>query len=132
MLWVAAPSPPSLHGRTRGATKIGGLEGAPGLGAGYHDGFLCETTAFTPDCFVTALFEPRSNVVAQVDVGFGSTSLELDYRLDDFSVFRAGAGDVDGVGHFRAKTNTGLVQLNMLTTECRGAECCQGYADSCR
>jgi pimeloyl-ACP methyl ester carboxylesterase len=102
------------------------------ISAGFNDGFICETTAFTANCTATARFAPFSNVVAQVDVGRGSTALSVDYRLDDYSIFTAGAGDIDGVGHFRAKNNTGSVQLNMLTTDCQGADCCTGYGDVCR
>lgn len=101
------------------------------VSAGMHDGFICETTAFTPTCSQTARFYPASNVAAQLDVGRGSTALDLDFSLDDYSIFRAGAGDIDGVGHFRAKNVTGRVQLNMLTTDCAGQECCVGYADVC-
>ena len=102
------------------------------IGAGIHDGFLCESTAFTADCAETALFSSRSNVLAQLDVGHGSTSIELDYDLTDYSIFKAGGGDIDGVGHFRAKNNTGAVQLNMLTTDCKGTACCAGYSASCQ
>ncbi len=102
------------------------------IGAGIHDGFLCESTAFTADCADTAHFSSRSNVLAQLDVGHGSTAIELDYDLTDYSIFKAGAGDVDGVGHFRAKNNTAAVQLNMLTTDCKGAACCSGYSAACK
>lgn len=101
------------------------------IGADINDGFLCPTNAFTPTCAASARFDARSNVVSQLDVGSGSTSLQLDYELADYSPFVAGAGDVDGVGHFRAKNNTGQIQLNMLSTSCSGAACCAGYAPSC-
>lgn len=101
------------------------------IGADIHDGFLCASTSFTAGCGTTALFEPTSNVISQLDVGHGSTALQLDYELTDYSIFKAGAGDVDGVGHFRAKNNTGRIQLNMLTTSCSGATCCEGYTAAC-
>lgn len=100
--------------------------------AGVHDGFICESTAFTPDCSDTARFTSRSNVWAQLDVGSGSTAIELDYDLTDYSIFKAGGGDIDGVGHFRAKNNTGTVQLNMLSTDCKGVACCSGYPAACQ
>lgn len=102
------------------------------IGAGVNDGFLCSSGFTSPACSVTAYFSPASNVRAQLDVGFGWTANQLDYELTDYSLFRAGAGDVNGVGHFRAKNNTGRIQLNMLTTECTGSACCSGYAATCR
>ncbi len=101
------------------------------IGADINDGFLCPTNAFTSSCGASARVDARSNVLSQLDVGSGSTSLQLDYNLSDYSVFVAGAGDVDGVGHFRAKNNTGQIQLNMLTTSCTGTACCAGYSPTC-
>lgn len=99
--------------------------------ADVHDGFACPTNAFTPTCADTGTFDARSNVVSQLDVGFGSTSLMIDFDWTDYSPYVAGAGDVDGVGHFRAKNNTGAIQVNMLTSGCTGTGCCAGYSATC-
>lgn len=99
--------------------------------AGKRDGFICGTNSFTPDCDRTARFDTASNVRAQLDVGVGSTADQIDFDWTDYTVFKAGAGDIDGVGHFRAKNNTGRVQANMLTTECSGTACCRGYDGGC-
>lgn len=101
------------------------------LRADVHDGFACPTNAFTSTCGATGTFDARSNVTSQLDVGHGSTSLQIDFDWTDYSPYVAGAGDVDGVGHFRAKNNTGAIQVNMLTTSCTGTGCCAGYADVC-
>ncbi len=101
------------------------------LRAGYHDGFACGPTTTYPDCYATALFDPAPNVAAQLDVGYGGLAIELDFNFDDFEPFNALAGDTDGVGHFRAKNNTGVVQRNMLTTDCAGSDCCVGYDFPC-
>lgn len=42
-----------------------------------------------------------------------------------------GGGDLDGVGHFRSKNNTGVIQRNMITGTCTGTGCCSGYGFSC-
>jgi hypothetical protein len=102
------------------------------LGAGYHDGFACGPSTTYPDCYATTRFDAAPNVGAQLDVGWGSLAIELDWNLDDFEIFNALAGDKDGVGHFRAKNDTGAVQLRMLTTDCAGEACCAGYAYACR
>jgi hypothetical protein len=38
-------------------------------------------------------------------------------------------GDTNGVGHFHARSNTGQIIVNMLTTTCSGTGCASGYAD---
>ncbi|MFZ5438977.1 MAG: alpha/beta fold hydrolase [Myxococcota bacterium] len=101
------------------------------LRADVNDGFSCPTNAFTADCGLTGTFDARSNVISQLDVGYGSTSLQIDFDWTDYSPWVAGAGDIDGVGHFRAKNNTGAIQVKMLTTTCSGTGCCSSYGDTC-
>jgi len=101
------------------------------LRAGYHDQVLCTTASYHTGCYGSALFDDHSNVAAQLDVGHGSTAGQLDYDFADWSPYNLSGGDLDGVGHFRAKNNTGAVQLRMLTTSCTGASCCGGYAGPC-
>ena len=101
------------------------------IGADINDEFLCQSAGFTADCGKSTYFEPASNVLSQLDVGYGSTALEVDYDLSDYSIFKAGGGDLDGVGHYRAKNNTGALQVNMLKSDCRGADCCAGYSPVC-
>lgn len=79
--------------------------------AGASDEILC------PGCD-TALFDPAPNVRAQLDVGVG-TPAEGDHD------------DTSGVGHIRARRDTGIIQANLLTSECAGAACCKGYAGRC-
>ena len=80
--------------------------------AGASDEFLC------PGCS-PGLFDSAPGVSAQLDVGVGAP---LALAHDDSG----------GVGHFRARTDTGRIQVNLLTTSCAGAACCAGYAGSCR
>lgn len=101
------------------------------ISADEHDGFACPTNAFTSTCGDTALFDARSNVISQLDVGYGSTSLDVDFDWTDYSPYVAGGGDIDGVGHFRAKNNTGAIQARMLKTTCSGTGCCTGYGATC-
>ena len=48
------------------------------IAADVNDGFLCPTNAFTPDCGQSARFDASSNVYSQLDVGHGSTSLDVN------------------------------------------------------
>ena len=61
----------------------------------------------------------------------GSTAAQVDYDFSDWSPYNASGGDLDGVGHFRAKNNTGAIQARMLSTTCSGSGCCTGYSGSC-
>jgi len=83
--------------------------------AGQSDEILC--AAGTSGCS-TALFDSRSNVIAQLDVGVGHP---LQGNDDDTS----------GVGHFRARSDEGPLMVKMLTTTCAGAACCSGTAGNC-
>jgi pimeloyl-ACP methyl ester carboxylesterase len=101
------------------------------LRAGYHDQVHCTTASYHPGCWATAVFDTYPNVAAQLDVGDGSTAAEVDYDFSDWSPYNLSGGDLDGVGHFRSKNNTGAVQVNFLTSSCTGAACCTGYAGGC-
>lgn len=101
------------------------------LGADVHDEVLCGTASYVAGCGDSAVFDSRSNVRAQLDVGHGTTAAGLDYDLADWSYFNLLGGDADGVGHYRAKNNTGRILLNMLTTSCTGTGCCSGYGAPC-
>lgn len=99
--------------------------------AGYHDQILCSTAGYMAGCDASARFDSYSNVRAQLDVGHGSTAANLDFDLEDWSIFNLGGGDIDGVGHFRARNNTGKILSNMLTSSCTGTSCCSGYGAYC-
>lgn len=101
------------------------------LGADIHDQVLCGTASFVSGCGGSARFDSRSNVRSQLDVGYGTSAVGLDFDLSDWTIFNLAGGDDDGVGHFRAKNNTGKIQVNMLTTTCTGTGCCSGYGDVC-
>ena len=127
--WISNPRLGSSGFRAepgRHSTKVYSLR------AGINDQILCSTAGFVAGCDDSALFNSSSNVRAQLDVGHGSTAADVDFDLSDWSIYNAGGGDIDGVGHFRAKNNTGAIQVNMLTTECTGTDCCAGYNDSCQ
>lgn len=101
------------------------------LGADVHDEVLCGTASYVAGCGDSALFDSRTNVRSQLDVGHGTTAIGLDYDLADWTIFNLLGGDADGVGHYRAKNNTGRIQVNMLTTSCTGTGCCSGYSAPC-
>jgi pimeloyl-ACP methyl ester carboxylesterase len=101
------------------------------LRAGTNDQIACSTLSYYTGCGDTAKFDSSSSVKAQLNVGRGSTAAQLDYDFSDWSIFNAGGGDSDGVGHFRAKNNTGVIQRNMITGTCTGTGCCSGYGYTC-
>ncbi|MEM9291097.1 MAG: lipase [Acidobacteriota bacterium] len=101
------------------------------LSADIHDEVLCGTASSTFGCGNTARFDSRSNVEAQLDVGYGTPAAGVDFDFSDWSLFNVLGGDADGVGHYRALTQTGQIQVNMLTTSCTGTGCCSGYSDPC-
>ncbi|WP_425309237.1 hypothetical protein AADG42_10840 [Ammonicoccus fulvus] len=98
------------------------------ISAGAYDQVHCGATDNLAECAQGALYEPGENVVAQIDVGTGAPAAAMDLDLADGAVFNMGAGDTDGIGHFKAKNNTGEILVDMLSTECRGAECAADYA----
>ncbi|HTQ79310.1 MAG TPA: lipase, partial [Thermoanaerobaculia bacterium] len=102
------------------------------LRAGYNDQIACSTLSFYNGCGDTALFDSYSNVRSQLNVGRGSTAAQIDYNFSDWSIYNLSGGDADGVGHFRAKNNTGVIQRNMITGNCTGTACCSGYGYSCQ
>lgn len=96
--------------------------------AGLYDQVHCFTTNHAGTCPAGALFNARSNVAAQVDVGFGSSAYQYDWDWSDGMPVNAGGGDnSSGVGHFRSLANTGAILRNMLTTTCTTG-CGSGYA----
>lgn len=99
--------------------------------ADIHDQVLCGTASTTFGCEDSALFDSRTNVRAQLDVGRGTPAAGLDFDLSDWTIYNLAGGDGDGVGHFRAKNNTGKILANMLRTSCTGTGCCSGYGDVC-
>ena len=101
------------------------------LRADLHDQVLCGTASTVAGCEDSAVFDSRTNVRAQLDVGHGTPAAGLDFDLSDWTIYNLAGGDGDGVGHFRAKNNTGKIQVNMLTTSCTGTGCCSGYGDVC-
>lgn len=98
------------------------------LTAGKQDQVHCFTTNYAGTCPSGALFNARSNVIAQVNVGAGSSAYSYDWDWSDGMPVNAGGGDnSNGVGHFRSLANTGVILKNMLTTTCTTG-CASGYA----
>lgn len=101
------------------------------LRAGTNDQITCSTVSSYAGCGDTSKFDTYSNVKAQLNVGSGATATQYDYDFSDWTIYNTGGGDSNGVGHFRAKNNTGKIQRNMITGTCTGTGCCSGYAYSC-
>jgi hypothetical protein len=74
-------------------------------------------------CRDGALFGAHANVKAQLNVGAGATPRQLDFRFNDWSPFATKGGDSDGVGHFKAKINTGEIVYRVLSSDCRDEDC---------
>lgn len=101
------------------------------LRADYNDQIACSTASYYVGCGDTSKFDSYTNVKAQLNVGRGSTAAQYDYDFSDWTIYNTGGGDADGVGHFRSKNNTGVIQRNMITGACTGTGCCSGYGYSC-
>lgn len=99
--------------------------------AGYNDQIACATASYYTGCGDTSKYDSYTNVKAQLNVGRGSTAAQYDYDFSDWTIYNTGGGDSDGVGHFRSKNNTGVIQRNMITGTCTGTGCCSGYGYSC-
>lgn len=98
------------------------------LSAGFKDEVSCATASFVAGCDQTAKFNPASNVKAQIQVGAGRNATQVDWNWADGSPLNVGGGDgSNGVGHFRAKSNTGAIVQRMLLTNCSGLDCASAY-----
>lgn len=96
--------------------------------AGLYDQVHCFTVSYAGTCPSGALFNTRSNVIAQVNVGFGNSTYQYDWNWADGSPYNAGGGDTSsGVGHFRSLSNSGVIIKNMLSTTCT-TDCASTYA----
>jgi Lipase (class 2) len=103
------------------------------LHAGIHDEIHCSTLKGISDCRKGALFENARNVKAQLDVGAGSTASRIDFDFADWDPTKwvrvnVMGGDADGIGHFKARNNTGEIIYTMLNTDCRRLKCKGSYA----
>lgn len=79
--------------------------------AGTSDEIVCPDAT---DC-TSSLFQTNGNVPSQLMVGEGKPA-----------VSSSGTDDTTGVGHFRSRSNTGAIQVNMLAG-CSGTACCSSY-----
>ena len=77
--------------------------------AGEHDQVHCGLGSRPGECADGALFTPAPNVLAQLDVGAGSTPTQADFDFSDGSAYAMAGGDLDGIGHFKARNNTGAI-----------------------
>lgn len=99
------------------------------LNAGFKDQIACSTASFWAGCDQTALFTSNGNVKAQINVGAGSNAAQIDWNWKDGMPYASGGGDTsNGVGHFRAKNNTGAILQRMLLTNCSGLDCAADYS----
>jgi len=53
--------------------------------------------------------------------------VQLDYDYSDNSPWNLAGGDIDGVGHFNARINTGEILYRMLSSSCTGLGCVGAY-----
>jgi pimeloyl-ACP methyl ester carboxylesterase len=98
------------------------------IGAGQQDQIHCSTAAGWSSCAAGPTFTARSNVVAQINIGAGSTAAAIDMNLSDNLWTNANGGDTNGVGHFKARNNSATIIHRMLTTTCAGLSCASAYS----
>lgn len=96
--------------------------------AGDKDQVLCATSSWFSNCASAALFNSYTNVKAQLNVGAGQTAGSYDWDWADGSPTNMAGGDKGGVGHFKAKSNTGTILYRMLSSTCTGTGCADLYS----
>jgi pimeloyl-ACP methyl ester carboxylesterase len=121
--WTAAGGPWSLRQMPAAHPTVDFYT----IHAGEHDQVHCTASSAVSSCAKGALFSRSPNVRAQLDVGAGSTASRVDLDFKDFSPFMQRGGDVDGIGHFKAKNHSGAIIYQMLNSECRGLDCKGSY-----
>ena len=97
------------------------------VSAGLHDQIHCTSQQGRSQCTQSPLFNVGVNVVSQLDIGSGGLAAELDFDFSDLSPYNLAGGDLDGVGHFNSKINSGALLLQMISTECQGILCAETY-----
>jgi pimeloyl-ACP methyl ester carboxylesterase len=97
------------------------------LHAGQQDEIHCTTVQGWDNCGKGALFAKAPNVKAQLNLGTGSPASQVDWNFSDGSVWNQKGGDTDGIGHFKAKNNSGQILVTIVRTECQGLTCKGGY-----
>lgn len=88
------------------------------LYAGTRDQIMCATVSNYGTCGNSPLLMTASNVKAQINVGAGSNTQQLNWDWTQGSPWNVKGGDTDGVGHMRTRNNTGTIVVKMLSTTC--------------
>lgn len=100
--------------------------------AGIQDEVVCEGAYGRDRCASSPEFFPARNVRSQLNVGDGAHApIGLELNVNWWNYLSTGGDSGNGVGHLRAKTNTGPIQVRMLTSECSGLSCCGDYPGRC-
>ncbi len=97
------------------------------LYAGTHDQIMCATVSNYATCGNSPLLMAATNVKTQINVGTGSNTQQINWDWTTGSPLNVKGGDTDGVGHIRARNNTGSIVTKMLTTTCTTG-CASSYA----
>ena len=115
--WYSLPAAPAQAPNTSFYT----------LYAGTKDQIMCSTYSDYSVCGNSPKFRSYTNVKAQINVGAGSDTQQVNWDYTTGWPYNVSGGDTSGVGHFHAKNNTGKIIVNMLTTTCTGTGCASGY-----
>ncbi len=96
--------------------------------AGIHDKIHCPPLSGASRCAEGPLFETSANVRAQLNVGVAAKESQADAGVTEFSPLpmeepESRVLDTAGIGHFRARNNTGEIIYTMLNTECMRLAC---------
>jgi pimeloyl-ACP methyl ester carboxylesterase len=97
------------------------------LYAGTHDQIMCATISNYATCGASPLLMAAANVKAQINVGTGSNTQQVNWDWTTGPPLDVKGGDTDGVGHLRARNNTGSIVVKMLSTTCTTG-CASTYA----
>jgi pimeloyl-ACP methyl ester carboxylesterase len=98
--------------------------------AGLQDEIHCSLLQRKETCSGGALFTKSPNVRAQLNIGIGTTAQKVAFDFKNWSPNSRLGGDIDGVGHFKAKNNAGQIIFRMLNSDCAGLDCKDSYTGS--
>lgn len=97
------------------------------ISAGRHDQIHCSTARRHETCAEGPLFVKSANIRAQLNVGAGAQAQKRNFNFKNWTPAELDGGDADGIGHFKAKNNTGRIIFEMLNSDCEALTCKGNY-----
>lgn len=96
--------------------------------AGSKDQIACTTGSFRGGCDLSSLFSGNANVRAQINIGAGIDAAQINWNWKEGAPYGPAGGDAtNGVGHLKARSNSGTIVQRILLTDCFGMDCAADY-----